>query len=476
MGVAIPVASHPMAQSVTRRGTDFRLIPRLETYPRVVAFAQTTPGKLVLLLAFGLGLLYGSEVWLPMFLCLTAITFFPIHRRALVTLATLFFTFVLPWEQFNESLYALGLYALVFAIGALVFWSAVRWPRSWFGRRPVLFFLGAFAALVVIVSVLHQDTWYYEFLWDLSFLLSTYIWFFAYALLDRNSADRDPFLLQMGTFRPFWGSTNTPFAKGAAYLRRVEARDADELAVTQIKGLKLLAWSILLSLLGKAIEYGVYHLGHIPTFPRALYLSVNRTPLPWYICWASLITSFSLGLVYLSVLGHQIIACCRMAGFRALRNTYRPLSSRTVAEFFNRYYFYFKELLVDFFFFPTFLRCFKNRKRLRMVAAIFAAACFGNAFFHFFRGLPFVRQFGLVGAVVNFQVYFFYCVLLATAICISDLRPRKPAPPGFLRGQLLPSVSVLFFFCVLEVFGSTGRNYPLVEHLRFLAHLFGVNP
>ena len=36
-----------------------------------------------------------------------------------------------------------------------------------------------------------------------------------------------------------------------------------------------------------------------------------------------------------------MIACVRMAGFRALRNTYRPLESRTVAEFWNRYAFYF---------------------------------------------------------------------------------------------------------------------------------------
>ena len=37
---------------------EFRLIPRIETYPRVVEFAQTPLGKIALLSLFGLGLRY----------------------------------------------------------------------------------------------------------------------------------------------------------------------------------------------------------------------------------------------------------------------------------------------------------------------------------------------------------------------------------------------------------------------------------
>jgi hypothetical protein len=158
-----------------------------------------------------------------------------------------------------------------------------------------------------------------------------------------------------------------------------------------------------------------------------------------------------------------------------LRNTYRPLSSRTVAEFFNRFYYYYKELLVDVFFYPTFLRYFKRNGKLRLVAAIFAAACFGNAFYHFVRDLGFIQKLGLVRALVGYQVFVFYCVALATAISISRLRRRGPAPTGFIRGKLWPSFSVGVFYCLLDIFGSTERNYPLTEHFRFLAHLFNLN-
>ncbi len=174
-----------------------------------------------------------------------------------------------------------------------------------------------------------------------------------------------------------------------------------------------------------------------------------------------------------AIFGHRVIACCRIAGFNALRNTYRPLSSVTVVEFFNRYYFYFKELLVDFFFYPTFFACFKSHRRLRLVMAIFAAACFGNAYYHFVRDWVFIEMFGLWPALVSYQTQLFYCVALATGLSISQLRKRKPRA-GFLRARVLPSISVALFFMLLDVFGSSQRNYPLVEHFRFFGHLFRI--
>ena len=43
--------------------------------------------------------------------------------------------------------------------------------------------------------------------------------------------------------------------------------------------------------------------------------------------------------------------------------------------------------MVDMFFYPTYLRYFKKHPRLRMVAATMAAACAGNAIFHFLRDI-----------------------------------------------------------------------------------------
>jgi hypothetical protein len=164
-----------------------------------------------------------------------------------------------------------------------------------------------------------------------------------------------------------------------------------------------------------------------------------------------------------------------MAGFSALRNTCRPLSSTTIAEFFNRFFYYFKELLLDLFFYPTFLRYLKGHKRLRMVFATFAAAFFGNGFFHFTRDWQIIRDLGLWKALENYQTMFFYNAVLTAGLCASQLRKRGPRPAGLLRARLLPAFGVGTFYCLLSVFETSERVYPLVEHLRFFASLFFIH-
>jgi hypothetical protein len=204
-------------------------------------------------------------------------------------------------------------------------------------------------------------------------------------------------------------------------------------------------------------------------------MSVHGTPAAWHLRWESQILFFFEVTLNFAVLGHRIIAGCRMAGFNALRNSYRPLSSKTISEFFNRFYYYFKELLVDFFFYPTFLRYWKGHKKLRMIFATFASIAFGNSFFHLVRDWHFFQETGLWKGLVNYQVLFFYNVVLATAVSVSQLRKRGPRARGFIRGQFLPAIGVILFYCVLSVFGDEDRLYPLAVHFKYLASLFFIH-
>ncbi|HYA26123.1 MAG TPA: hypothetical protein VEF05_18320 [Terriglobales bacterium] len=454
--------------SEPRPSPRLRLIPAIETYPRVVAFAQTPAGKVAIVGAFGLG--YGCFLpqpadWLLVALSIALITSFPKSRWKLVAFGTLAVTVVQPAAPYLLAAAMLGL---------LLFWCARQWPQSAFGRRPVASLLIGFSLLMLSCCLIPRQSASFLPAWIAVGMLSKYIWFIGYALMDRTKSPRDGLALQAGSLQPFWGSTTTPFPKGAAYLRRIEARDAEQLAITQLKGIKLLAWALALMLFQRAWMFGFHTYLHIPYAAQALAMSVRRTPYPWYVCWVSQVLSFFEFLLQLSIFGHQFIAGCRVAGFKALRNTCRPLSSTTIIDFFNRFYFYFKELLVEFFFYPTFFRYFKRHRRLRVVAATFAAVTFGNMFFHFTRDYWMVPQYGLLNALGNFQVYAFYCVVLGTALSISQLRRRAPRT-GFVRGRLLPATWVVLFYCLLDVFGSTARNYPLAEHFRFLGHLFGIN-
>ena len=182
-------------------------------------------------------------------------------------------------------------------------------------------------------------------------------------------------------------------------------------------------------------------------------------------------------MIDVAIFGDVFVAGARIAGYPILRNSYRPLSSKTFADFWNRYYYYFKELLVEVFFFPTFLRYFKGNMRLRLFVATFMAAGVGNWIFHMMKELKSVPQMGLVNTVLASQNYMFYCAVLAIGIGLSQMKKRS-APNrhnGWLRGEALPSLKVIVAYCLLEVFMYPHSPYSLREHFSFLLHCFGAN-
>jgi len=400
----------------------FTLIPALDTYPRCVTVVQTVSGKASLLAAFALGLaLLGNAGWwvITAFLALT--TFLPRQRRVWLTLGSLSLLlfhrhwakeafirdlakreqvsafFVSPTFQILGALFMLGLLGIVAHL-------AGEFRKSFPLKRPLLTLSLSYVLLVLIACCAPLSGSGRVALWMMVVFFGSYFWYFGFTVLDRNSKDPDPYYLQLGTYYPFWGlpgASPTPLVKGAAYLRRIEAKNPEELAVIQLKGLKLLYWVLVLDIFNALFTRFVFGPEHassslvvnglrswtgwdvplhlsVPTLDTAMARNAAGAPFAWYVCWVTLIASFLRDLLTLSVWGNPIVACCRAAGFRALRNTYRPLESRTIADFWNRYYYYFKELLVEFFFYPTYLRYLRRYRRLRLVVATLAAATFGN--------------------------------------------------------------------------------------------------
>lgn len=464
----------PSPGSFSDRLAKFRLIPRLETYPRVVAFAQTAPGKVIMLAAFALGLRYffhDLSSTLPLTFIFALITFMPEYRRFILAVTPILFVV----RQNLQKPLLMGLNLAVIALGILLYWCAMRWPKSRFGRRPIVFLLTGFSALIILACAAAPHSLLYSILWNLVGLMASYVWFIGYALMDRDSKPSTDLTLELASFRPVWGSSDVPYPKGAAYLRRIEAQTPEQFAIVQLKGLKLLLWVILLAVF--QVFWNQFFHGYlcIPLPDQALAMSVRGTPLAWHLRWECQILAFFESILNLSLYGHGIIACCRMAGYNALRNTYRPLYATTLIEFFNRLYYYFKELLVDFFFYPAFFRYWKKHRRVRVAFATFAAAFFGNAFYHFTRDWQIIRDVGLWKAIANYQVFLFYCAILLAGLIISQLRSRGPRPAGLVRGRLLPVFGVYFFYCLLNIFVTRERDYSLVEHLRYLESLFFVH-
>ena len=502
-----------------------KVVPQLDTWPGLVRRIQTPAGKAAGLGVFALLLLCnGNPFWLELTALTSAIGLFPRHRRRTLSLLAGYWILRNGGNWFGFGLlvrvaatagvtdrFVLGM-AMAGAIVAMfvalyvLFRAAGRYPDRLVGRRPVLILVGSYLLVLGLAGNLPLPGPIRVAVWLALLVFSHYLWYFAYALADSTHKQADPYALQFGTFSPFWTGTRaspTPIGKGAAFLRKVEVREPADLAVVQLKAIKLLIWVLILNLSRGVFQGGMHggfshlfdgsftlnaavskvylalpFLGTVPAF-NVPYLEAaiehvaagNIISAP--MAWATLISHFLEAVVGLTAGGNQVVACCRMSGFNVLRNTYKPLYARTVAEFWNRYYYYFKELLVDFFFFPTYTRYFKKYPRLRLAVATFAAATLGNALYHFCRDIRYVFDLGFWNALLGFRVYLFYAAVLGSGIAVSQLRGRRAhydrLPP---YRRVLASIGVIAFFCLLEVFDYEGRSHSLGAHFAFFFSLF----
>lgn len=317
------------------------------------------------------------------------------------------------------------------------------------------------------------------------------LWRCGYMLMSgqRNKTQRTSFRDHLFYLWPVWGGTFTPIGKGADYLSRCEARTPEAYSRSILAASKLLLLALLLDLfrhvLG-AILYGEpqnpltailggYNLG----FPRLNEIATGQVTASLFTTWLAVYLELLWETLRHAIPGHKWVALLRLFGFNVFRNTYKPLLAESVVDFWNRYYYYFKELLLEFFFFPTYLRHFRTWPKLRIFAAIFAAAFIGNMYYHFLQARVALVEGKILEVSEWMSQRMIYCFLLTLGIYISTLRQQRR------RGQtehldsttgrfikLRHIAGVWTFFSLINLWNT--RTIPSTpERIRFFFSLFG---
>lgn len=347
-----------------------------------------------------------------------------------------------------------------------------RFRTSLMARRPVLAQFIALAALITLASIISPGSLFHTVLWTLIVIYTASFFFLSYALADQRSAVEVPAAVRLGFLRPFWSGPSIPF-KGITFLTKFEARSPQELAATQLRALKLVVWAVLLASLHALLDWAFHDVAALPDLTTALAMTVEGTPPSQALGWIVVIKAFVMTLLWVATTSHALVAIVRMAGYGIPRGMARPLSSRSIAEFWNRYLFYFKEILVDFFFYPAFARYFKQRPRLRIAFATFCAAFVGNLLFSLLTQAHLVAEIGLIAALGRFESYAFYALVLTAALIGSQLMTSKPSPAdGFWRYHVVPRVTIIGFFTIMQIFADETGQFGLADRADFLLHLF----
>ena len=372
----------------------------------------------------------------------------------------------------------IGTGMLVFLLALIA--AGLRWirkrPHAWVARQPFLTLLLFEIFLAVLANQDFMPALARVVLWSFIFSLMPYIWYLPAAITDLRAKGGDSIVTQLGTLRPFWSPAHLPFGKGAAFLRKHLARNPRELAITQLKALKLLLWANVLIAIRSGLTVVFEEYFGIPSVASAMDAALNEQANSILLGWFALVLSTAKFSLQIAIWAHLFVGIARLAGYRLPRGSWRPLESRTLIEYFNRFHYYFKELLVDLFFLPTFMRAFRSNPRLRVFFATFMAAGVGNAVWHFMRDLNVVAELGIRLALESFSSYGFYCLVLAIGISISQVRANAGFRPGNTVFERLYSfLSVWGFVVCLHAFSDGSRNHTLLERLSFVARLFGVS-
>ena len=468
----------------------------IDSNAQAISLVKTRMGAIALLAVFMLAMAATIRVSTPSLVLVTialfAIICLPAARLNIITGASLFFVLVRPyridgWQDLQFSLFQTQpafMHPMALQISAVTGFLALAAGFLWFQRnhkdniiskRPVMALILGWFALFTIALALPNDTIIRTYFWTLIGVTISCLWFLAYAALDQKGKDKTPAYARGLLMRPFWGGSATPIGKSYGYLNKFDAKTDDDLAVTRLKALKLMVWALLLTGALQVSNWALYQHFQLPTLQVAIMAFVDGNAAPISTNWATVLSNYFLDLLIISIWGHIIVATIRMVGFRIPRNTYNPMASRSLAEFWNRYFFYFKELLVDFFFYPAFLRYFKTNTKLRIAFATLCAAGLGNFLYHFMRETYIfeARPFG--EALMVFQSAVFYSLILATGLIISQWRGKKPkAEDGFLAYHIMPRINVIAFFCFLKIFDDLTGEGTLMDRFAFMGSLFGI--
>jgi len=363
-------------------------------------------------------------------------------------------------------------FAVLLGLVYLIYLAAAHFQRlpGWVKRRPQICLHVMFWAVFALLWAIPDDAGEFrKALVLLAISLPILLWRCGYMLMSgqRGKAQRTKFRDHLFYLWPAWGGTNTPIGKGHDYLSQCEAKSPEAYARSVLAATKLIILALLLQLFDQvtgAILYGEsdnavnrmfagLNLGmpHLSEF-----VSGQATASP-PVRWTALYLELIWETLRHATLGHRWVSLLRLFGFNVFRNTYKPLLAQSLVDFWNRYYYYFKELLVEFFFFPIYLRHFKNSPKLRMFAAIFAAAFVGNMYYHFLEGRISFARGEFLQMVQALSPRMIYCAMLTVGIYFSMLRQNQR------RGKVQPRAAAIGRFVILRRIAGVWTFFALIN-------------
>lgn len=485
-------------------GDHLRCIPALEKIPRLVCMVESVSGRVVWALLFAVLLTFPGRLdpfltlgilflavssltrpvklvlfffWLPLtgFFLRIPNSWGLLPRAEAVRELNLVVTEFIHLPEFTAQLACRGALALLL----LAFIAAGRFFR--FSLSFGALFI-VWLGLVLCALFIPENSGSYPFAWTLMFYFGQSLFALSYfSLFSAGQAGKRILTgLAMATQALSTGS-NFPMIRNPDEL---SATSRAELAVCQIKAMKLLIWSkvidtaraVIVSLFFAENSLSQLYFSWIPTLSWPNYTSTGidtylSMGLPLGQIWATVLVNALCFTLLLSSFTGYSIAVLRLSGIYVPRAVFRPYLAQTFNGYFRRLLYFYSEILIYFFFFPAWraLRSLVSDKFYRRMLSLFFAVFAGGLVFHALENSDYVLYFGArdtAGFLVS-QIPYFLAVAVVSCASASGIFTKVMPLPRFIR--IVP----IFFVhaLLLTLVGSHPRD-TWHSHWLFLTALF----
>jgi hypothetical protein len=423
----------------------------------------------------------------------------PVRRRLILAAAAIIIAFMGPvgralkvrsWSKASPDVISSFLVvATIFAFLWLSYKTALHFASlpAFVRSNPQLCLHTLFWGLLIILWNTSPDAGIRRIvLLGLAIKLPFFLWRVGYMFISakRNKVAGTRFTDHLMYLWSFYGS-NIPYGKGLDYLSRNEAKDETALARSQLAGIKLLLLTVLWIMVSKILNglvFGSHNmvrhaLGGISlNVPHLKHLLDQTKSASVGLSWICLYSELIREVLAHAINGHVIIGVARLFGFNVFRNTYKPLLSTSIVEFWNRYYYYFKEMMADFFFYPTFMGWFRKWQALRLFAAVFMAAFVGNMYYHLIKMSESLALGNFESLWLALNTRLFYCFLLCTGIFVSMMREQRKAGKPRSNNIVQRGLSIFgvwTFFAVINIWNQKSAG-SFITVTKFFLGLVGL--
>jgi hypothetical protein len=370
-------------------------------------------------------------------------------------------------------------------------WVARLPPSTLVRRYPFFVFLSVYLACVLSIPWRQFAPWLQFCYLLVTIGLSGFVVALGFDLEALHLRNPMKGFSRAAFYLYFWKLYFVAPFKGESYLRSVQVTTSAEIDRVRLKALRLIVWAVVLQFIFLVFRNLVFqrqgpayfsilepYCLNLPTMAAALGSIKKGETFHPFIAWTIVFAEFFSNLFRYTVFGHIMVSLARMAGFNIFRNTYRPFEAKSFNEFFSRYNYYYKELLLHLFYFPVFFGFFRNHKRLRVVFAVVASVGIGNFLIILVGDIHYFKNFGTAYIFARFLPYAFYCLVLSVVLSFSTLyqieKGRKPISGSSSMKWTRPLMMILIvtFFAVLRIFDEPF-NGPIQNNFEMLLNLFG---